>query len=217
MADRYYDTITPATNFDLVTLAEAKLALGIATSDTSQDALLTQQITIYSDYIATLCNRVFAKEKMKERWREITHDRVFLSHYPIAKVDDIESVTRPDGTTLQTTDYEVELKSGKVGIIGGTGEPISIIYTGGYDLPTEAPPALKQAALYAIKFGRMTDAAMRPGIAGIRSLAHKESRVVYHDPNKTQQAAMGAAGSSGATGLPAPYNILLMHYVRLEV
>jgi hypothetical protein len=219
MADVYLETLQPATNFDLVTLAEAKLALGIAVSDVSQDDNLKMQITIYSDYIATLCNRVFAKEKMSERWRDIQDDRIFVSHYPISKIDDIESVVRPDGTTLDADNYEIELRSGKIGIIGGGSEPITVIYTGGYSLPDEAPPALKQAALYALKFGRMQDAMMRPGLAGVRSLAHKESRVVYHDPNKAgiSNVAFPPMGSAGATGLPSPYNVLLMHYVRLQV
>lgn len=218
MADVYLKTIEPADNFDLVTLAEVKTALGIQLADTTQDATLTQQITIYSDYIATLCNRVFAKEKMQERWRDIQDNRIFLSHWPLETESAIESVTRPDGTTIAANAYEVELKSGKVGIMGGGGEPITITYTGGYDLPEKAPPALKQAALYAIRYGRMQDALMRPGIAGVRSLAHKESRVVYHDPNKMQTTMPNAAaGAAGATGLPAPYNVLLMHFVRLEV
>ena len=71
MADVTVNVIEPATNFDFLTLEEAKILLGIAPSDTSQDAQLAMLISIYSTSVAEMCNRTFAREKVVETWREL--------------------------------------------------------------------------------------------------------------------------------------------------
>src|SRR3954469_19328799 len=120
--------------------AEAKTALGIAASDVSSDPQLQWLIDTNSDVIATLCNRIFAKEKVIETWRDLESRRVYLTHWPV-KIADIESVTTNAAARL---DYELEEGSGKLSIFVDRNEPIIINYTGGFDLPTQAPMALKQ-------------------------------------------------------------------------
>src|SRR5262245_28382034 len=101
MADITIKVLEPATNFDLLTLEELKLSLGI--TDTSEDAQLTELIHRYSDVIATKCYRTFAQEKVRETWRCFVTDcpgsRLYLSHWPI-KEDDVEIVEAPRGTVL---------------------------------------------------------------------------------------------------------------------
>ena len=117
MADRIEITVTPATQFDILTLAECKLALGITTSTPDQDAQLQFMISTQSAVCAEYCNRTFAYEEMLETWRSdltISANRIFLSHWPV-KAADLTMVSAPRGTVLQlTTDYELEEKSGKV-------------------------------------------------------------------------------------------------------
>jgi hypothetical protein len=211
MADIIIKTITPAISQDLMTLDELKTKLGI--TNTAQDASLQALITAYSDVIATLCNRVFGKETLMETWRDLDSNRIFLSHYPIATETDITSVESPRTTTIldPATDYEIELKSGKVELYATQSEPIVVTYTGGYLLPDEAPPALKEALAIMIRNERAL--AQQAAVSGVRSLSHKESRVVYFDPNAHKVV------STSASQMPmnSPVNALLMHYVRLQV
>jgi len=211
MVDIILKTLTPATNFNLLTLDELKTSLDIDLTDTSEDASLQQMITTFSDIVARTCNRVFASEKMRETVRCLQPNRYFVSHYPIKQETDIESIETPRGSTITTSNYEVELKSGKIELMSGQSEPIVVTYTGGYILPAEAPPALKQATILLIREERML--AMRASTAGIRGLTHKESRVIFFDP---AAAAKAGAGGGWSSQLSAANN-LLMHYVRINV
>ncbi len=215
MADITIKVIEEATSIDLATLDEMKVMLGIASSNTTEDALLTMWITQYSDVIATMCNRVFAKEKVEETWRgdsppyDADNGRVFLTHYPV-KDADIESVTGPDGSTIGR--YEIENRSGKLQLFAGWSEPIRITYTGGYVLPDEAPPALKQALAILVSAARVAKA--RELTSGVRSISHRESRVQFFDVN----AAMAKMGGGGPLGMAAEtVNALLYHYMRYNV
>src|SRR5215471_11961627 len=100
MADRDVLVLTPATNFDLMTLQEAKTMLGMSLTDTSDDAQLQLFIDINSATVARLCNRTFAREEVSETWRELNGGhRIFLSHWPVLS-SDIEDVESPEGTPL---------------------------------------------------------------------------------------------------------------------
>jgi len=211
MADVIIKILTPATNFDLLTLDELKIALGIATTDTSQDVLFTQMIDWYSAYVSQICNRVFARERLMETWRCMETRRIFLSHWPVTE-DDIESVEAPRGFPLvKYTDYEIEEGSGKIELFGSRTEPIVVTYTGGYNLPDEAPDDLKNAAAMFIRQARL--AMQREATAGIRSVSHKDSRVQFFDPNAALRMGTGAMTSDALRAGEA----LLYHYTRLQV
>jgi hypothetical protein len=217
MADRVVSIITPAKDFDIVSLDELKTMFGIPLTDTSQDAQLQMYIDFYSDVIATYCNRVFAYEEVQETWQCVEYDdtnsmkRLFVSHYPIDSAAPI-TLESPTGSAVDPSSYAIEYKSGKIELLFTAGsEPISVTYAGGYVLPTAAPPALKQAAIIMIREAQMM--MQRLGVSGIRSISHKDSRVMYYDIN--QLLAKGPAGAVGIVNQLA--NNLLMHYVRLEV
>jgi hypothetical protein len=213
MADRVIKVLTPSATYDLMTLDEIKLMFGILDTDTSQDELLSAYISQYSDVIATICNRVFAYEQVTEIWRCVNYDgtngmtRLFLSHYPIDSTLPI-TLESPTGAELDPSSYEVEEKSGKIELLSTNSEPIKITYNGGYALPTDAPLALKQALALMV---REAQARMqRLAVSGIRSISHKDSRVMYFDAAQTMAAGIGKGVMGGAGDL-------LMHYVRLEV
>ena len=76
--------------------------------------------------------------------------RIFLTHYPVADAD----ITSFTANGAVTTEYEIENASGKLSLNGAAAsDEIIVAYTGGYDLPDEAPPALKQAAQLVIQAG----------------------------------------------------------------
>jgi len=206
MADINIKILTPATEFALLTLAELKVMLGIPDTDTTSDEQLTQQIDWYSAYVSQITNRVFAREKVNESWRDLNCRRVFLSHWPVAEAD-IESVEAPRGTLVAGTDYELEERSGKVSLFGSRAEPIAVTYTGGFNLPAEAPDDLKAAAAILIRQERM--AGQRALTSGIRSISHKEARVMFFDPL--------AHGSTVSEDTIRSVHAMLYHYSRLEV
>lgn len=219
MADRTIKVVTSATNFDLLTLDEAKLLLGISATDTSHDAQLTMMITVYSQTIAELCNRTFAKETVIETWREMTNGRLFLSHWPVKETDITTVTAGTDATLLDSTEYELEESSGKVSFITTPGgamsvpwdPPAVVSYTGGFDLPDEAPMPLKQATALMIMEARMR--LQQAQVAGIRQISHKESRIAFFDPNALLMATLGAH----PTGVNPAIVSLLQHYIRIEV
>jgi hypothetical protein len=218
VADRVIKILTPATDFDLVSLDELKLLIGVPSTDTSQDATLQEYITQYSDVVATLCNRVFAYEEVSEIWRCVDHDatnamtRLFLSHYPIDTESETVQLESPTGSPLDPSTYVIEERSGKIELLQTYTEPILVTYWGGYDLPDEAPPALKQATTLLVREGQSL--MNRLAVSGIRSISHKDSRVMYFDSSAVK-APLGKVSAAGA--LNDALNNLLMHYVRFEV
>jgi hypothetical protein len=214
VADRVVKIITPADNYDLISLEDLKLLINILPTDTSQDEVLQSYITQYSDVIATVCNRVFAYEEVSEIWQCVNYDntnsmtRLFVSHYPI----DLEAaltLESPSGAVLDPSTYEVEEKSGKIELLATNSEPIKVTYSGGYVLPDETPPALKQAAALMVREGQAL--MNRLAVIGIRSISHKDSRVMYYDATQQGKGLTIQGIIGGVT------NNLLMHYVRLEV
>jgi hypothetical protein len=214
MADRTIKVLTPADSYALLTLDELKAAFAIPVTDTSQDAALQALIDGYSDVVATMCNRVFAKEKVEETWRgdppPYENYRVFLARWPVDPAD-IETLMSGDAL-VDPANYEVETASGKLSLAGAWNEPLVVTYTGGYDLPEETPPALKQAMQLLIQTARAQQ--LRGFATGVRSISHKDARVMYFDPNATANKAGTAKGPSiGGDTISA----LLSSYMRYEV
>jgi hypothetical protein len=209
--------LIPAVSYDLATLAEVKMMLGLSATDTSEDALLSLWITQYSDVIATICRRVFAQEKVVETWRGDTmpldsdNGRIFLTHYPVADAG-LVSITGPDGSTI-SGGYELENASGKLQFFSATwSEPIRVTYTGGYLLPAQAPPALKQALALLVQSARIWQS--RALTSGVRSISHRESRVQFFDVNQAV-AKMGGPGPIGLASEMAKG--MLANYMRYYV
>ena len=217
MADITVRIIQEAGNYDLATLEEMKAMLGIDPGNTAQDTQLQLWITQYSDVIATLCNRVFAYETLTETWRgdlppyDTQNGRIFLTHYPV-KDEDITLATGA-GSTIDPASYELENRSGKLQFFGNWAEPIRITYSGGYNLPDDAPPALKQAL--AIMVGEARVYVQRQLTSGIRSISHRESRVQFFDVNAVMAKLAGGAGPLAQASQAV--NHLLYKYIRYMV
>jgi len=214
MADRIIKVLTPATNWDFLTLDEAKTMLGLTTTFTpEEDAQMQFWITNISMAIGVHCNnRPFAYEEMRETWRSdltLSSNRIFLSHWPV-KESDVEIVEVPRGTVVDPSNYEVEEGSGKIELLSGVTEPIQVTYSGGYKLPDDAPGPLKHAAAVLVRNERIRS--MQAQTAGIRSISHRDARVMFFDPNTIIAKTMGVAGQ----GMDSTVAALLTHYTRLE-
>jgi hypothetical protein len=216
MADISIKVLQPAESYALLTMEELKVILNLPLTDVSEDPQLQMWIDQYSDVIATMCNRVFAYEKVEETWRgdlpPLDGPRLFLTHYPVADAD-IPAVESPRGSALDPASYELENASGKLRINGAWAEPVTVTYSGGYDLPEEAPPALKAATGLLIQAARLQ--ARMNATSGVRSIAHRESRVQFFDPLQVLGGkASAVAPLQAATDT---VNAMLYKYMRFYV
>ena len=214
-----------AEDISLVTLFDLKTALGFDQSDTTKDDQLELLIKWSSGEIATLCNRVFAQETIEETFRDtngMTGD-LYLSHYPIKQ---ISSVTDNDAVLTEDIDFEVDVRPGKISSLTGswTG-PVVVSYVGGYELPfdgsstTASAIALAQAAMLLTKEAYY---AVVRGDATVRMIGHKETSIIYFDPNAALRMGAGGGGGtpgSGAAGSPAKRAVsdMLRHFMRFPV
>jgi hypothetical protein len=220
------NVLDPVANIDFMTLAEAKLMLNIPTTSTTYDAAIQMFITNMSDTVAEMANRAFVKEKVLESFYAINNNekRIYFSRWPV-KLTDIESMTDADGNDLMVApDWVLEEKTGTLykppssTTWGGTWNgassgmwsgDVNITYSGGYVLPQETPPALKQLAGAMIReaYYEMLRGAL---LSGVRMISHKHARVMYY-PTGAQAATTGRVAS------PATQRALqdvLYHYTR---
>jgi len=219
MAAVDYIPTTPAdpqsNKHDLLTLQECKLLIGMDPALTTYDATLALQISIYSQTVERLIPRILAKETGVESWREDGGSgRLFLTHFPV-KAADIQEV-KAGGTILDPSAYTLEERSGKLSNRTSADAaaapwplPVYVTYTGGYDLPTEAPLPLKQACAILIMEARMRMVTAQ--VAGIRQVSHREARVTFFDPNAVLLRLGGKSPSMQAV------EALLAQYTRFWV
>jgi hypothetical protein len=149
--------VTPAESLALVTLDQAKAALGIDPADTSQDAALQQQIDAVSAAVNNYCNRIFAVQGYQDTLRYVNNwlhagQPLRTRQFPIV-VDDqgvpLIAVIE-NGGTLDVTYWEVYPDQGTLYRLDGdmtgawTGTTMLVDYTAGFD---PIPPDVQGAAL----------------------------------------------------------------------
>ena len=205
MADVTQKILVEATSHALITLEDAKISLGIPAGDVSSDEHLQWLIDTNSTVIARLCNRIFAKETLIETWRDLTSRRVYLTHWPV-KEEDIVNVSTNSTDRL---DWELDEREGKLSIFTDRVEPIRVTYTGGYELPDEAPMALKQAVALMVATTKATQAAA--SLSGVRMISHKESRVMFHSPTT---GGSSSGGGGGGSQMQDTVEALLGHFIK---
>ncbi len=196
--------------YDLTTVDAVNAALGLD-SNTADDAVTAAQITSASRIIADLCDRVFAlielEESFRVHWGEPVH-ALYLRQYP---VQEVTSITQ-DGSEADTTLYEIDDEAGLLWMKCGRwcGGEIIANYSGGYDLPTEAPPLLAQACLELVAAQRMF-ASTSAADPNVREVQHGDSRVVY------QTSAFGGSGVGSSSSVPANVSGMIDKYIRRTV
>ena len=163
---------------DLISLNDLKLALGIEGTD--EDAALQAAITMQSRLIAEYCNRRFGLAEALETFtfdfneNMLPRQALTLSLYPVVEVAEVSTA----GATA--AGYEFDPDSGRLWTGGQWGaDTIAVVYSGGYDLPEEAPARLQQAVIQAVNDGRTTGARD----PGIREVQHGDTRVSYFTPS----------------------------------
>ena len=210
--------LEPAEHFGFMTPAQARLGMGAAGAADVSDEALQFMIDQNSSIISTLCNRVFARQKVREIWRCLgepcdcpdaaSSRRLFLSHWPV-KEEEVESV-QAGNNILDMYGWELEEHTGTLTVYG-IAEPIIVVYWGGFNLPDEAPPVLRYAATLLVR--QEQSDAQTQAMAGVRMIAHKEARIVFHQAASSQQAA-ARGGAGGTTPAMESVKNLLSHFRR---
>lgn len=144
-------TATPSgTEYDLVTVATARGALGIL--DQTQDEVLQGFVSRASAVIAGYCKRVFAVETVTEQFRlDRLQEDLLLSRYPVVE---IVSVVENGATLTAGTDYEVDADKGIVTRLYNDRAAwwpmckVTVVYRAGYQ---DKPGALQQACVELVK------------------------------------------------------------------
>lgn len=201
--------VTPASSMALVTLDEAKAALGIPPADTSQDAALTAQIEAVGVAANNYCNRIFAVQTYQDTFRYVTNwlypgQALRTRQFPIVMAEGTPAVAViENGAELDGALWEVfpeegalyRLDSGLVGTWLGTA--IVVDYTAGFD---PIPADVRSAALEWLG-ARWGGTGRDPGLRSetIPDLI-------------TQTYDSGAASSAGTTAIPGGTRDLLAPY-----
>jgi len=189
---------------DLVSLDDLKLALGI--EGTTEDATLQAAITFQSRIIAEYCERRFGLAEVVEtftfdRYEDMLQRQALtLSLYPVVEVTEVLSA----GTGA--TDYSFDPVSGRLWMANGYCwvDTVTVSYSGGYDLPEEAPARLQRAVIDAVNAGR-TSSYRDPTI---REVQHGDARVSYFTPSVSSTTGSSDFLSAAAAELIKPYRRL---------
>jgi Phage gp6-like head-tail connector protein len=150
--------IVPAESLALVTLDQAKVALGIDPADTSKDALIQQYIDQVSLAIDNYCGRTFVRQTYRDQNRSVCNwlnpgDPLLTRQWPIPLDEGglpVLTVTE-EGTVVDPAQWEVDTETGSLyrldasaAMYPWTSNLIVIDYDAGYDV---IPPDVQGAAL----------------------------------------------------------------------
>jgi hypothetical protein len=114
---RITQVVTPATSLALVSLDDAKAALGIDPADTSQDAALARQIDATSTAINNWCDRIFVVQTYRDQLRNACGyfgEPLVTRQYPIVVADEVPLVVTEDGAALDPALIEVYPETGRL-------------------------------------------------------------------------------------------------------
>jgi hypothetical protein len=201
--------ITPPASIDLTTLADVKTQLNITI--TTYDAALQDMITNYSAIMAKMVHRVFGYQQVDETLYDISNQerRLYFSQWPVKRTD-IVSMQDQNGTDLLSDPSWVLEEA--TGTLYKPPENywmgnVDVIYSGGYNLPSEAPHDLQWACIALVREGYFI---LTRGIllSGVRMIAHKQARIMYHTPT------LQTLGSAGSPATWAAVQTTLNRYMR---
>jgi hypothetical protein len=213
--------LEPADSFALISLPAAKAMLGIDAGDVTADVQLKMMIDQNSAVVANLCDRVFALEKVQETWYGIDAQvngsrKLYLTHAPV-RIADIVSVESPLGTVIDPAEYKLEERTGKLLLNNSGTEDIVVTYTGGYVLPDKAPLDLQQCAGLMVRQFRTEASTAETVGSGIRMIAHKDSRIMYHSPKDIAGGSSASGSSVSVSPTDRALKDIIQRYKRMWI
>src|SRR5580765_605612 len=134
--------VTPAESMALVSVDDAKVALGIEAGDTSQDDALAVQINAVSMAINNYCDRIFAVQTYRDQLRDACGsygEPLVTRQYPIVVADEVSLLVSEGGSPLDPALIEVFAETGQIFLLDATALPIAwgaalvaVDYTAGF-------------------------------------------------------------------------------------
>jgi len=134
--------VTPAESMALVSVDDAKVALGIEAGDTSQDDALAVQINAVSMAINNYCDRIFAVQTYRDQLRDACGsygEPLVTRQYPIVVADEVSLLVSEGGSPLDPALIEVFAETGQIFRLDATALPIAwgaalvaVDYTAGF-------------------------------------------------------------------------------------
>src|SRR5262245_16134784 len=210
------DESTDSAGPDLISLDDLKLALGIA--DDSQDAQLQAAITFQSRLIAEYCDRRFGLAQAIETFTFDPGETLPMRQALVLKLYPVTEISEVSTTGATGADYHFDPASGRLWLPGNQyygywmygpyeywPNTVAVTYTGGFDLPEQAPARLQRAVIEQVNAG-LQSGTRDPTI---REVQHGDTRISYMSPSFV-------AGSSGQH-LTASVTDLIQPYRRLYV
>lgn len=204
--------IVPAPDFNLTTLAAAKLEFDIQTDD--QDVYIESQILRASDDIANYCRRVFALQRYTDtfggggpwgywKYREGSY---FLAHRPVVP-GSVNIVS--NGSVVGVNDWSIDYETGIIDIMTWTALTAEITYDAGWFLPgwepgstvltgPPLPPSIGFAAIQMINANRQAGRMQFDSAAasGVRSeTVEGVGTITYGSPSSSSATGAGSAGA----------------------
>lgn len=193
---RIIDESTDSAGPDLVSLADLKAVLGI--TGTEEDEALQASITFQSRIIAEYCDRRFGRAEAIETFTFDQYETSLARQALVMKLYPVLEILSVDGAVA---DYTFDPDSGRLwgGPWSGT---VAVTYSGGYDLPEEAPARLTRAVIDAVNESRQSGTRDPT----IREVQHGDTRVAYYTP--TLSSGSSSYLSASVTDLIKPYRRL---------
>lgn len=149
------EIITPASETRLISIEAARVAIGLADDDTSQDAALQALIDQASAAVASFIGQPLVRQTYRETvWARSASDSLMLSRFPVESIASVEI----DGASIDADGYRVELATGIVhrrtptrcGPYWPAGETV-VEYAAGYELPDGLPADIQRAVILMLR------------------------------------------------------------------
>lgn len=149
------EIVTPASETRLISIEAARVAIGLADDDDSQDATLEPLIDQASAAIVSFIGQPLASQTYRETvWSRTSSDSLILSRFPVASIGSVEV----DGAAIDAEGYRVDPATGIVhrhsptrcGPFWPAGETV-IEYAAGYELPDDLPADIQRAAVLMLR------------------------------------------------------------------
>lgn len=153
------EVIAPATETRLLSIEAARVAIGLADDDASQDAALEPLIDQASAAIVAFIGQPLARATYRETvWSRLASDSLILSRFPVASIASVGI----DGADIDAEGYRVDQATGIVhrrsptrcGPFWPAGETV-VEYAAGYELPDDLPADIQRAAILLLRQAHM--------------------------------------------------------------
>jgi hypothetical protein len=184
--------IVPAASAGLISLDDAKSALGIPSTDTSKDAAVQANVDAISAAIVNYCDREFVVQTYRDTFRQLVGafgEPLRSRQWPIPATGGAPTLytVTVDGVVIDPAAYDLDLSNGRAFLLesGWAGTAVLLDYVAGYDpIPPDVVAATGQW-LIEVWSQRGRDPSTRSEtVPDVISVVYRD------DPS-------GAAGSSG--------------------